>query len=1015
MVRETFSYRRFLHLLRAQPAKHLVRLWLGCGLGILPLPAVAQSIPIVEVAAPAINCLSHPECRITVSDSVGVLGEGPRSEFGFLQSRSAASAGGTPASGHTMMQYRLNLLGAEARRGGPCVLRVEIPGAPPTTPLDLDGNGQPERALFAVTRGALGTVVPSAARHENGVTTVEFADGVCPPGSSDAAADGQSSAFFGWFVRGDPEPGVSRIVLSDDTFIDVASRAIAREKAGLAELLVEPVLAQDAFSLPGFIEGQTRTTEVLRGEDGDIRRFARAEVVVSTDDPAELGAFLDRHGGELLRSFDPRDFGADGGPITYHVGIDPTMIEADPKAIPENLAILGYQGSESFAVSSEGAARLMALVIEESLRGLEIDLDWVFEYRQFRGGGTQEALNGPAGVLYSRNAYDWPTHSRGSPQDIGVGDAWTMLGRVGRLIPSVRIGAIDIGFAITDDQPWASIDSLDNIDPLRQNFGPGSPMDAFCDGASPCNHGANVASVFAGRPNNRVGAAGPAGPVASEIVYIGAAFNTVTSLLGGLQIAFEHDLDIVNMSFGYEGWEPFLWNRGLTERLSRFTGALERGGMLLVAAAGNDGDEETGGLFGLFSAPCQNEGVLCVGGLAFDSLDRHPSSDFGSGVEIYGPYVTFSSPANTDFIQLFRGTSAASPFVAGVAALVRAADASLDPAEVVDILIRTAKRRPDPTQAGLTNLIIDAHKAVATTLVESGVEPLTAEILRPDPGDRISAGNVSATLLADTFSLFDGLPEVTWSSDVEGALGRSSHIFREFGPQNITMTARDSRGNEVTETVRIEVIDMPPVVTIDRPADGQSFVRNDEIVLRGRARDPNRIGDPIFGDSMTWSLGDGTALGTGTTLTLPRNRLPAGMALLRLTGSDGALESSDEVRISIEPPSGDAPPTVRIGAPENGFSELANRQDSSGTWVLDLELRGSAEDPEDGTLSGSSLRWFATGPDNVRRDLGQGEAVRATLPVQQPFGTPYTIELQAIDGAGNARSDNIRVTVQMLS
>lgn len=1014
MVRSHFSHGRFFQPLRPQAARHLARLWLASGLAILPLPAVAQSIPIVEVAAPAINCLAHPECRITVSDSVGVLGEGSRSELGFLQSRSAASAGGTPASGHTMMQYRLNLLSAEARRGGPCVSRVEIPGAPPTTPLDLDSNGQPERALFAVTRGAIGTIVPGAARHENGITTVEFADGVCPPGSGDAAADGQSSVFFGWFVRGEPEPGVSRIVLSDDTSLEVASRAVAPKGAGLAELSVEPVLAGEAFSLPGFIEGQTRTTEVLRGEDGDIRRFARGEVVLSTHDPAELGAFLDRHGGELLRSFDPRDLGADEGPITYHVGVEPTTIEADPEGIPENLAALGYQGSEAFAVSSEEAARLMALVIEESLRGLDIDLDWVFEYRQFRGFGTREAPNGPAGVSYSRNAYTWPTHSSGSPQDIGVGDAWTMLGRVGRLIPTVRIGAIDIGFAITDDQPWASIDSLDNIDPLRQNFGPGSPMDLFC-GGSPCTHGANVASVFSGQPNNGVGAAGPAGPVASEIVYIGAAFNTVTSLLGGLQIAFEHDLDIINMSFGYEGWEPFLWNRGLTDMLSRYTGALERGGMLLVAAAGNDGDEETGGFFGLFSAPCQNEGVLCVGGLAFDSLDRHPSSDFGSGVEIYGPLVTFSSPGNTDSVQLFTGTSAASPFVAGVGALVRAADPSLDPAEVVDILIRTAKRRPDPTQPGLTNLIVDAHEAVATTLLESGVEPLTAEILRPDPGERISAGNVSATLLADTFSLFDGLPEVTWLSDVEGDLGPGSHIFREFGPQTITMTARDSRGNEVTDTVRIEVVDTPPVVTIDQPADGQSFVRNEEIILRGRARDPNRIGSSISGDRMSWSLGDGTALGARTTLALPRNRLPAGMALIRLTASDGALESSDEVRISIEPPSGDLPPAVRIRAPENGFSEFANRQDSSGTWVLDVELRGSAEDPEDGTLPGSSLRWFATGPDNVRRDLGRGDMVPAALPVQQPFGTPYVIELEATDGAGNARSDSIRVTVQILS
>lgn len=849
--------------------------------------------------------------------------------------------------------------------------------------------------------------------------SIKFADGICPPGSRKNAEGGQSSVFFGWFAQGEIEPSVSRIVLADDSTIEVASRVIPPPSIGQSQVSVDSSLAESSISMPGFIEGQIRTTAVLRTADGDLRHFAQGELVLSTADPSVLDDFLARHGGNLLRSFDPRDFGAEEGPVTYHIAVDPAKINVDPSGLIADLAALGYTGEESFSLSTEEALSLMALVAVESRRGLEIDLDWTFEFRQFRGFGTSEAVLGPsvAGFSYSRNAYTWPTHSSGSPQDIGVGEAWTMLGRIGKLTPSVRIGAIDIGFSFSVDQPWASVDTLDNINPLRTSFPPGSRLERACHG-NPCIHGAHVASAFAGIPANGVGAAGPAGPVTSEIVYIGTALNTRTSYLGALQIAHENNLDIVNMSFGLEGWRPWLWNSGLTEGVSRFTRALSQGGMLLVAAAGNDGDEETGGFFGRFNFPCQNDGVLCVGGVGFNSLDRHPLSDYGEGVKIYGPFVTFTAPLNADVVSMFSGTSGASPFVAGVAALMLAANPSLSPAEITDILIRTAKRQPDPFVPELINRIVDAREAVVAALVSSGTEVLTANILRPDADDRISAGNVSATLLANVFSLFDTSPSVTWSSDVEGDLGTGSsaaHIFRRFGTQTVTMTANDSRGNTVTDSVRFEVIDLPPIVTIDRPGDGQSFLRNEEITLRGRARDPNQIGGSLSGSQLRWTLDDGTILGTGTMLTLPRNRLSSGVARIRLTANDGSLEASDEVRVMIVSPTTNVPPTVIIREPENGFSAFANRRDSRGTWVLDIELRGSAQDPEDGVLVGSSLRWFATGPDGVRLELGQGERLSVPLSSQQSFSTPYVIEFEATDSAGNTRRDSIRVNVQILS
>ena len=63
--------------------------------------AHAQPLTVVEVNAPAVNCVIHPACTITVSDSVGFIPlpflAAPNTAF--LQSRTFSGAPGTPAAG----------------------------------------------------------------------------------------------------------------------------------------------------------------------------------------------------------------------------------------------------------------------------------------------------------------------------------------------------------------------------------------------------------------------------------------------------------------------------------------------------------------------------------------------------------------------------------------------------------------------------------------------------------------------------------------------------------------------------------------------------------------------------------------------------------------------------------------------------------------------------------------------------------------------------------------------------
>src|SRR5262245_5024315 len=75
------------------------------------LAAQAQPLTVVEVNAPAVNCVFHPACTITVSDSVGFIPlpylVAPNTAF--LQSRTFSGAPGTPAAGKAGYMYRISL------------------------------------------------------------------------------------------------------------------------------------------------------------------------------------------------------------------------------------------------------------------------------------------------------------------------------------------------------------------------------------------------------------------------------------------------------------------------------------------------------------------------------------------------------------------------------------------------------------------------------------------------------------------------------------------------------------------------------------------------------------------------------------------------------------------------------------------------------------------------------------------------------------------------------------------
>jgi len=150
--------------------------------------------------------------------------------------------------------------------------------------------------------------------------------------------------------------------------------------------------------------------------------------------------------------------------------------------------------------------------------------------------------------------------------------------------------------------------------------------------------------------------------------------NTL-GVMNAIYYAVDHEAQVINLSLG-----------GYSNGCSYMAGAIayaEEHDVLVVAAAGNDGDEpwfdpaQPGNWF--YPAACED--VLGVG--ATDWLDQRAAfSNYGWWVDVAAPGVGIDSTYRYGSYGSLSGTSMATPFVSGLAALVWAKYPTAEPEDV---------------------------------------------------------------------------------------------------------------------------------------------------------------------------------------------------------------------------------------------------------------------------------------------------------------------------------------------
>lgn len=230
-------------------------------------------------------------------------------------------------------------------------------------------------------------------------------------------------------------------------------------------------------------------------------------------------------------------------------------------------------------------------------------------------------------------------------------------------------------------------------------------------------HGTRVAGVALANGNNSVGVAGMDWHARiMPVKVLDSTGSGSTSIVAqGITYAADKGARVLNLSLGGGGSSTM-------QAAVRYAYGK---GCVIAAASGNQGSSTV-----LY--PAGYAEVIAVGATNFDVISSF--SSYGAHLDVAAPGEGIDTITRTGGYGTFAGTSAATPFVAGLAALILAKDASASPATVMSAITSSAR---DLGVSGWDQYYgwghIDAAAALATIAGTPVPEPAPAPVPVPEP------------------------------------------------------------------------------------------------------------------------------------------------------------------------------------------------------------------------------------------------------------------------------------------
>jgi subtilisin family serine protease len=324
--------------------------------------------------------------------------------------------------------------------------------------------------------------------------------------------------------------------------------------------------------------------------------------------------------------------------------------------------------------------------------------------RRMVGALALAILSVIAAVTPARGASSDPYRSRQWGLDrIQADSAWAVADGTGTLVAVVDTG-VDLGHPDLAAKIVVYPDA-DFIEPDGTCTGSRTNRTCVQDGAQDANgHGTHVAGIAAALTNNGIGVAGtaPGARILPVRVLDANGEGSADQIAAGIRYAADKEADVINLSLGFlTGVDQVAKILGQLDPVYAAVDYAWEKGAVITIAAGNDS-------FPLCAEPSAHPRAVCVGAsdqndlrTFYSNSDATLSSTYlvapgGAGLlfcsgDVYSTYLR--SAATTcgpePGYEALAGTSMATPFVSGVAALL--AGRGLSNAQIVDRLKTTSE------------------------------------------------------------------------------------------------------------------------------------------------------------------------------------------------------------------------------------------------------------------------------------------------------------------------------------